>query len=121
MSTRAAYAATKITVGRCRWWGLHKFGVPIKMISLKDPSFVAELSAVIEDLVRNFLSFVVVLREQRPCSLSERAEDCRAPLRSKGEVPSTREREALTGQDGARADLYGGVQGTGSKVLFPFS
>ena len=24
----------KITVGRCRWWGLHKFGVPIKMISL---------------------------------------------------------------------------------------
>ena len=33
-TTRAAYAATKITVGRCRWWGLHKFGVPIKMISL---------------------------------------------------------------------------------------
>ena len=30
----AAHAATKITVGRCRWWGLHKFGVPIKMISL---------------------------------------------------------------------------------------
>ena len=30
----AAYAATKITVGRCRWWGLHKLGVPIKMISL---------------------------------------------------------------------------------------
>ena len=25
----------KITVGRCRWWGLHKFGVPIKMISLE--------------------------------------------------------------------------------------
>ena len=24
----------QITVGRCRWWGLHKFGVPIKMISL---------------------------------------------------------------------------------------
>ena len=34
MSIRAAHAATKITVGRCRWWGLHKFGVPIKMISL---------------------------------------------------------------------------------------
>ena len=31
---RAAHAATKITVGRSRWWGLHKFGVPIKMISL---------------------------------------------------------------------------------------
>ena len=23
-----------VTVGWCRWWGLHKFGVPIKMISL---------------------------------------------------------------------------------------
>ena len=34
MFIRAAHAATKITVGRCRWWGLHKFGVPIKMISL---------------------------------------------------------------------------------------
>ena len=34
MESRAAHAATKITVGRCRWWGLHKFGVPIKMISL---------------------------------------------------------------------------------------
>ena len=34
MFTWAAYAATKITVGRCRWWGLHKFSVPIKMISL---------------------------------------------------------------------------------------
>ena len=31
---RAAHAATKITVGRGRWWGLHKFSVPIKMISL---------------------------------------------------------------------------------------
>ena len=34
MFTRAAHAAIKITVGRSRWWGLHKFGVPIKMISL---------------------------------------------------------------------------------------
>ena len=25
MSARAVYAATKFTVGRCRWWGLHKF------------------------------------------------------------------------------------------------
>ena len=33
-TSRAAHAATKITVGRCQWWGLHKFGVPIKMISL---------------------------------------------------------------------------------------
>ena len=34
MFTRAAHAAIKITVGRSRWWGLHNFGVPIKMISL---------------------------------------------------------------------------------------
>ena len=27
-------SGNKITVGRCRWWGLHKFGVPIKMIAL---------------------------------------------------------------------------------------
>ena len=33
-SSFEALPQTKITVGRCRWWGLHKFGVPIKMISL---------------------------------------------------------------------------------------
>ena len=43
MFIRAAHAATKITVGRCRWWGLHKFGVPIKMISLSFPGRKAEV------------------------------------------------------------------------------
>ena len=30
-----------LTVGRSRWWGLHKFGVPIKMISLSSFSVLA--------------------------------------------------------------------------------
>ena len=34
-SVSCAHAHIRVgTVGQCRWWGLHKFGVPIKMISL---------------------------------------------------------------------------------------
>ena len=38
-------AFKKITVGRCLWWGLHKFGVPIKMISLSGLPIVQRIQA----------------------------------------------------------------------------
>ena len=41
----------KITVGRCRWWGLHKFGVPIKMISLSSQSIP---TSSVQERVRSF-------------------------------------------------------------------